>query len=61
MRMEERRKEAKKQNKLQFARVKKVNERILAEDESRQQVTYQRLFEIGTKKLYERHYNPCIY
>lgn len=50
------RKDATKRNKVEFARVKKVNALYLAEDESRQQVTYQRLYEIGTKKLHGRRY-----
>ena len=51
MRMAQIRKEARRKNKIEFARVKKINERILAGDESRQQVTYQRLYEQGTLKL----------
>ena len=45
MRMTQIRKEAVKKKKVEFTRVKTINELILADDESRQQVTYQRLFE----------------
>ena len=47
------RKEAIQKNKIEFAKVKRVNEMYLAEDESRQQVTYQRLYQKGTKKIKE--------
>lgn len=46
------RKEAMKKNKKDYAQVKKMNAVILAENEERnKQVTYQRLYENGTKKL----------
>lgn len=50
--MDQMRKDAKKKNKKNYAQVKKKNESILAVKEDRnKQVTYQRLFETGTKKL----------
>lgn len=50
-RMEQMRREAQMKYKQQYARVKRVNDAILAEDESRQQVTYERLYQKGTRKL----------
>lgn len=49
--MDQMRKEAQLRNKVQYAKVKKANDLILADNESRQQVTYQRLYEKGTRKL----------
>ena len=50
-RMAQMRKDALNRRKVEFARVKKMNDKYLAEDKSRQQITYQRLFEQGTKRL----------
>lgn len=52
MQMAQKRKDAKKQNKIEFARVRRVNEMYLAEDESRKNMnTHERLYQMGTYKI----------
>jgi len=53
--MAQMRKEAANKRKIEFAKVKKVNELYLAEDESRtQDTTYQRLYTMGTNRVKSR-------
>ena len=48
--MDEMRREGMRKQKAQYAKTKRINEMYLAEDETRQQVAYQRLYEQGTRK-----------
>lgn len=61
IRMDQMRKDAKKKNKIQFARVRKNNELYLAEHEERLHIqTYKRLHEYGTMKIQDQRFGTYM-